>query len=303
MIHLPAFLTAKTAAGLSPDTLRLYAQVLRRYRLHCAAGKLDAHGPVVLAGYLAQLRDRLKPSSVAAHYQVLHAYFGWLTKRGLTEANPLADVPRPRVPRQPHRHVTLTEFRRLFAGIQHGAPEGHPATWLDHRDRAILVVLFTSGLRVMEACGMRTGDVDLANHLLTVRRGKGGNARVVPCAPSLTEPLVSYLYTRPPWPGGELWLGSDGRHGVAAALGDEGIRMMLHRRCKAAGMRYMNPHAFRHGFAMAWLNAGMHMSAVAAVMGHSSQAVTEAVYAHWQTESLSREYAQALRRLTGEDGR
>jgi len=298
MIQLEQFLTAKTAAGLSPDTLRLYAQVLRRYRSYCAVVG-EARSPVVLASYLAQLRDRLKPSSVAAHYQVLHAYFSWLTKQGRSEVNPLADVPRPRVPRQPHRHVTLTEFRRIFSSIPHDAD----ALWLDHRDRAILIVLFTSGLRIMEAMGMQTGDVDLAHHLITVRRGKGGNARFVPCAPSLTEPLVSYLYTRPPWAGAALWVGSDGRHGVAAALGDEGVRMMLHRRCDAAGMRYLNPHAFRHGFAMAWLNAGMHMSALAAVMGHSSQAVTEAVYAHWQTESLSREYAAALRRLNEGDVR
>ena len=101
----------------------------------------------------------------------------------------------------------------------------------------------------------------------------------------------------------DLWWGSDGSHGAGQALGDEGVRMMLRRRCEAAGIRYASPHAFRHGFAMAWLNAGMHMSAVAAVMGHSSQAVTEAVYAHWQTESLSREYAQALRRLTDGEGR
>lgn len=298
MIHLPAFLTAKTAAGLSPDTLRMYAQVLRRYRSYCAT-ELDAYSPVILASYLAQLRDRLKPSSVAAHYQVLHAYFAWRKQRGLSAVNPMADVPRPRVPRQPHRHVTLSEFRRLVSSIPHDAG----ALWLDHRDRALLTVLFTSGLRIMEAMGMQTSDVDLAAHLITVRRGKGGNARFVPCAPALTEPLVSYLYTRPPWAGSALWVGSDGRHGVAAALGDEGVRMMLRRRCDATGMRYLNPHAFRHGFAMAWLNAGMHMSALAAVMGHSSQAVTEAVYAHWQTESLSREYAAALRRLTGDEGR
>ncbi len=296
---LETFLTAKTAAGLTPDTLRLYAQVLHRYCAAVPTSGPNAHSPAALASYLAQLRDRLKPSSVAAHYQVLHAYFGWLMKQGYSEVNPLAGVPRPRVPRQPHRHVTPTEYRRLFSSIPHD--EG--AIWLDHRDRALVVVLFTSGLRVMEACGMQTGDVDLAHHLLTVRRGKGGNARVVPCAPCLTEPLVSYLYTRPPWSGRALWVGSDGRHGMAGALGDEGVRMMLRRRCEAAGLRYMNPHAFRHGFAMAWLNAGMHMSAVSAVMGHSSQAVTEAVYAHWQTESLSREYAQALRRLNGGEDR
>jgi site-specific recombinase XerD len=275
----------------------MYAQVLRYYERYCEQKAVEAGGLESLSSYLAAYRQQSKLTTVVAHYRVLHAYFAWLVQRGYLVTNPAAEIDRPHVPRQKRAHVTPAEFRRLYASISHD----ETALWLDHRDRAMLVVLFYSGLRVNEAMGLQTGDVDLAHHLLTVHHGKGGHARMVPCAPLLAEPLMNYLYTRPPWQGAALWVGSDGCHGVAAALGDEGVRMMLRRRCAVAGLRYMHPHLFRHGFAMALLNAGMNLSAVAAAMGHSSQSVTEQIYAHWQTDSLQREYIQAFRRLTGED--
>jgi site-specific recombinase XerD len=300
MQHLDAFLTAKRAAGLSANTLGMYTRVLGHFNDHCLDHDLDALGPAAVEHYLAACRRRVKPSTVAAYYRVIHLYFGWLTRRRYIDANPTADLSKPHVPRQKRNHVTLDEFRRLYAVI----PAGDTATWLDHRDRALLVVLFYSGLRVSEALGLHTGDVDLAHRLLTVRRGKGGHDRLVPCPPTLAEPLMSYLYTRPPWHETTLWCGSDGSPRVPGghirgALGDEGVRRMLRRRCAAAGMRYANPHQFRHGFAMTLLNAGMDLSAVSAAMGHSSLAITQQVYASWRTDGLSREYDEALRRLQG----
>jgi integrase len=106
-----------------------------------------------------------------------------------------------------------------------------------------------------------------------------------------------YLYNRPAWSKPPLWVSSDGYSGVRGALTAEGIRVMLRRRCTDVGLRSINPHQVRHGFAMTLLNAGMELSAVSAAMGHSSQSVTEQVYAAWLTEGLAREYDAALRRL------
>jgi integrase len=77
----------------------------------------------------------------------------------------------------------------------------------------------------------------------------------------------------------------------------DGIRQMLRRRCQAAGLRYMHPHLFRHGFAMLFLNNGMQLSAVSAAMGHSSQQITTDIYAHWLSDGLSREYETARARV------
>lgn len=265
--------------------------MLTGYADYCTEQALDPHAPGSVETFFVSLRRRGQAaSSVAAYYRALRVYFGWLVKRGLAEDNPLAVVDRPRVPKQRRRYVTLSEFERLYAGISETA-------WIDYRDQAILIVMFYSGLRVGEVTGLRPGDVDTVRRLITVRRGKGGHARLVPCAPLLRDPLARYLYLRPAAPGSALWLSSDGNGGVRGALTAEGIRVMLRRRCEAVGLRYINPHQFRHGFAMTLLNAGMELSAVSAAMGHSSQAITEQVYAAWLTDGLAREYNEALRRL------
>jgi site-specific recombinase XerD len=295
MLNLDAFTTAKFAAGLSPKTVDWYSWLLRQYRDYCADHHLDSHAAGSIDQFLADLRRHgCAPATVAAYYRTLRVYFGWLLKRGLSDANPLAMVDRPRVPRQRREHVNIGEFNRLYDAVD-GAPSGHP--WLDYRDRAILIVLFYSGLRVGEAVALHCTDVDLAKRLITVRHGKGGHARIVPCAPILADPLHDYLCARPTWNKPVLWAASDGWDGVRGALTSEGVRLMLRRRCEAAHLRYINPHQFRHGFAMTLLNAGMELSAVSAAMGHSSQAITEQVYAAWLTDGLAREYNQALKKI------
>lgn len=290
-VCLAAFVTAKTAAGLARKTVDWYAWLLVNYADYCQEYDLAPGRPGSIEAFLVSLRRRgHAPSSISAYYRTLRVFFGWLFKRGLLTRNPLELVERPRVPKQRRQHVTLADFQRLYEGIV-------PERWIDYRDQAILVVMFYSGLRVGEVTGLRAVDVDLAKRLITVNRGKGGHSRLVPCAPLLIDPLHTYLNTRPTWTKPALFISSDGYGGARGVLTAEGIRVMLHRRCDTVGLPYLHPHLFRHGFAMTLLNAGMELSAVSAAMGHSSQAITEQVYAAWLTDGLAREYDEALRRL------
>lgn len=291
MVSLADFITSRIAAGLSNKTVDWYSWLLAGYAEYCQTQDLDTRAPGSVESFLVSLRRRGQaPASVTAYYRALRVYFGWLVKRGLAESNPLDVIDKPRVPRQRRRHVSLVEFSRLYDGIDGDA-------WTDYRDRAMLIVMFYSGLRVGEVIGLHADHVDLAHRLITVERGKGGHARIVPCAPLLCDPLQAYLRLRPAWSKPPLWLSSDGSGGLRGALTAEGIRVMLRRRCAAVNLPYASPHQFRHGFAMTLLNAGMELSAVSAAMGHSSQAITEQVYAAWLTDGLAREYNEALRRL------
>ena len=103
------------------------------------------------------------------------------------------------------------------------------------------------------------------------------------------------MYARPA-NAAELLLKSDGWHGIAGPLHTEGVRQMLIRRCKAAGIAPISPHAFRHAFAMWLLNAGARLETVSAALGHQSTAVTQAVYAYTLTSTVRREYDSALER-------
>jgi integrase len=112
--------------------------------------------------------------------------------------------------------------------------------------------------------------------------------------------LVDYLYSRPAYAGPELWLSSDNRGGAKGPLNYWTIRQILRRRCERAGVRNLNAHSFRHAFATELLNAGADLSAVSAIMGHSSTKVTEAIYAKWLPAGIQREYNEAWKRIKGD---
>lgn len=99
--------------------------------------------------------------------------------------------------------------------------------------------------------------------------------------------------------GPDQLLSSDGANGVRGPLTTDGLRQVLKRLCRSAGVEYLHPHAWRHGFAMLFLNEGANLSAVSAMMGHSSTSVTQSVYASWQTRGLLREYGETFSRIQG----
>lgn len=295
-MYLDQFLVAKRAAGKAPRSLEWYKSQITVYldwlRDQAAADSWDHAETIEL--YLAGQRDpkrKLADNTYAARYRSLKIWFNWLTRRRkLWPESPMAEIEKPHVPRVVVAHVTLAEFRRLYDAVS-------GTSWLDYRDRCALSLLFWSGLRLSEVVGLNLGDVDTVGRLITVHGGKGGKDRIVPCAPELGPQLLAYLMARPPWSDRALFVSNDGAGGVRGVLTANGLRQMVRRRCTKANVRYMHPHSFRHGFAMAFLNAGMQMSAISSALGHSSEQVTASIYAHWLTEGLSAEYDQTRRRL------
>lgn len=289
---LAKFLTSKSAAGKADRTLRWYADLLGAYLDFGEENGLSWWQTEAVERFQAHLWQRgFKPNSVDCYYRAIRAWCNWLIKRKFMPApSPMESLERPTRPSDPVPHVTLSEFTLLLRSI-----EGDH--WADHRDRSLLLLLFWSGLRVAEVIGLRVHDVDVAKRLVTVRRGKGGKSRLVPCAPDLGPTLLAYLLARPGVVGDALFVSNDGFGGVRGRLSVDGMRQMLRRRCKTAGLRYMHPHLFRHGFAMLFLNNGMQLSAVSAAMGHSSQKITTDIYAHWLSDGLSREYETAMARV------
>ena len=286
------FLVSKTAAGMSERTLYWYADLLGEYLDYVEANRLIWWRTEAVESFHAHLWKRgFKPNSVDCYYRALRAWFNWLLRRNLMQPpSPIDAMERPTKPTEPINYVTLVEFTSLLQSI---VGEG----WMEQRDRCLLLLMYWSGLRVAELVALRVPDVDVARRLVMVRRGKGGKSRLVPCSTDLSVPLVAYLLARPAIVGDALFASNDGYGGVRGDLGVCGVRLMLRRRCKAAGLRYMHPHLFRHGFAMLFLNNGMQLSAVSAAMGHSDTKVTTDIYAHWLTEGMSREYDSARARV------
>jgi integrase len=247
-----------------------------------------------IEAFLADQHDKgLSPSTVHARYRALRALLRFLEKRRKLprELNPIHDLEAPTIPKEVRRHVTVEDLERMLAGIP--APPG--GTWLDYRDQLILLILFYSGLRLGEVCDLQVSDVNVNDLEITVHRGKGDKARVVPCTPDVRPLLAAYLFTRPNH-AEALLLKSDGYGGSGGRLAPEGLRQMLIRRCKAVDLKPYSPHAFRHGFAMWLLNAGARATTVATAMGHSDPNITLTIYAHTTATTVRREYQDALSR-------
>jgi len=289
---LDRFLVSRTAAGMSERTLYWYADLLGEYLDYVEANRLNWWQTEAVESFHAHLWKRgFKPNSVDCYYRALRAWFNWLLKRNLMHPpSPIDLMERPTRSSDPIDYVKLPEFTKLLRSIVGD-------NWTEQRDRCLLLLMYWSGLRVAELVSLQVPDVDVARRLVMVRRGKGGKSRLVPCTTDLAATLLAYLVARPAQAGDALFASNDGYGGVRGDLGVCGVRMMLHRRCKAAGMRYMRPHLFRHGFAMLFLNNGMQLSAVSAAMGHSDTKITTDIYAHWLTDGLSREYELARERV------
>lgn len=293
-VLLRRFLTAKEASNRATTTVAWYDRQISGFLLWLDAPEIASDElPALIDGYLAAEHKRgVKPSTVAARYRALSAWLNWCSRRKLIERNPIPELDKPSVPKEQAQHVTLAECNALLASIT--ANE-----WTDQRDRLILTLLFWSGLRAAELTGLYVTDVDTRAGTVLVRHGKGQKARVVPTAPTVGALSLEYLYSRPAYSGPELLLSSDGANGVRGPLTTDGLRQVLKRLCKRAGVPYLHPHAWRHGFAMLFLNEGANLSAVSAMMGHSSTSVTQAVYASWQTRGLLREYGETFSRIQG----
>lgn len=292
---LDRFCTAKMAAGRSERTVHWYKMQIAAYLDWLDDGELDPFAPETLEDFLAVERKRgLKPASVSARYRALSAWCSWLVARKHLAESPIGVVERPTIRREPVAYVRLDEFEQLYRSIAGDE-------WCDYRDRTTLLLMFWSGLRVGEVARLRVSDIDMASRLVTVREAKSGEGRIIPCAPQVGPQMLEYLVRRPPLPAtmdpATLLVSNDGAGTVRGPLSVWGIRLMLRRRCAAAGVRWLNPHAFRHGFAMEFLNAGMDMSAVSKALGHADEKVTAAVYAHWLTDGLRAEYDEVRERL------
>jgi site-specific recombinase XerD len=198
-----------------------------------------------LEAYLADLTDRVSPATVAKHYRSMQQLFRWLVDDGELARSPMERMRPPAVPEQPVPILTDDELTRLL-----DAAKGN--TFENRRDTAILRLLIDSGIRAGEIAGLGVADVDSEQDVILVM-GKGRRGRAVPYGRKTADALRRYLRARAQHPRADLpnlWLGKKG------PVTDSGIRQILERRAKEAGVENVHPHRFRHTMAHTWLAAG-----------------------------------------------
>lgn len=264
--------------GLSPHTVAAYRRDLHQFFDFCH--RLGLRSVVVadrrtVRRYLANLAARGNgPRSVARKTSAVRSFYADAARRGLVPANPVVGVPTPKQPRPLPRAFPAGALARQLDAIIGSEPA-------DLRDRALLEVLYGTGLRVSEAASLTVGLVEGADLVRVV--GKGDRERVVPLGGQARRALDGYLSEgrdrlAGPGSGDALWLGNSSR-----PLSERGIRRVVRARLATF------PHSLRHSFATHLLEGGADLRVVQELLGHRELGTTQ-VYTAVSREHLRSAY-------------
>ena len=241
--------------------------------------------PDDVVGYLAELRRRgLRASSVGRRLSSLRGLFRHLVAERALARDPTEHIERPRL----SRPLPKTLSRDVAAAVVE-APD--PARARGLRDRAMLEVLYATGMRASECLGLRIEDANLTAGYV-VCSGKGRKQRLVPLGAEAITWVRAYLerarseYTRR-GDGGRLFVNARGQ-----ALSRQSLWAIVRRAAAAAGLpNRVSPHMLRHSFASHLLEGGADLRAVQAMLGHADIATTQ-IYTHLPSAALKRMYRE-----------
>lgn len=279
--------SAHTRAAYGRDVAS-FAGFLSREFLSRPPESVSAAEADVLAvrSYLAFLRSRgLSKTSVGRHLSALRTFFRFLAREGLAVGNPARAVATPRADRPLPRTLSVAEA----AAVVEAGKDGEPG--LTARDRALLELLYATGLRVSELVGLDLPDVDLASRQLRTL-GKGKKERIVPFGEKAAAALREYLRERP-HPATRKNVDAIFLNGRGERLTDRSVRRILEKALRLAGVtRHASPHALRHSFATHLLAAGADLRSIQELLGHASLSTTQK-YTHLDAERLIEVYRKS----------
>lgn len=270
--------------GLRQNSLEAYQRDLIRYLAHLAGRGREATAldRTDVPRYLLTLREAgLNPRSVARHLSAIRQFHRFLVRQGQATEDPTAHLEAPRPWRRLPGVLSSEEVDRLLAARRVTTPR-------ELRNRAMLELMYASGLRVSELVGLRLGDVDLGVGIVRVV-GKGDKERLVPVGDAAAETLQAYLRDGRPrlaksHPSDYLFLGRHGR-----GLTRQMFWQLIKKVALAAGItKSVTPHTLRHSFATHLLERGADLRSVQLMLGHADIGTTQ-IYTH-----VSRAHLKAI---------
>jgi integrase/recombinase XerC len=295
----------------SPHTLRNYSSDLRQFYLYLTttpAGEarpepgLDQIDNLTIREFLGILYEKSnKKSSVARKLATVRSFMKFLTAQGAIQSNAAKNVASPKLESRLPDFMTVAAVTNLME-----APDGNTEAGM--RDRAILELLYGSGLRVGELVGLDLGDISLSEGLVRVL-GKGRKERIVPFGTRAAAAVEAYLHVR----------GKQAKKSAAISRGHEGEAVFLNLRGgrltgrsignivdhyvgQLAERLKVHPHTLRHTFATHMLSAGADLRAIQELLGHESLSTTQK-YTHVSVEQLIRVYQNCHPRAKGKGRR
>ena len=285
--HLEHFLTyLTTERSVSPHTVTAYRNDLGQFlRFLATAPSPPAHpgevGHLDIRRFLAHLHGEQKKSSIGRKLAAVRAWFRYLLREGIVANNPAELVATPKKEQRAPFHLTIDEITALVEGPKE-------ATLLSLRDRAILELLYSCGIRLAELTGLHVRDVDREERLVRVL-GKGHKERIVPLGRRAAAAVGTYLAERRD-PLGDAPLLLNARGG--RLTGRSVARIVDRYLVNLATMKKVSPHTLRHTFATHLLEGGADLRAIQELLGHASLSTTQK-YTHVGIDRLMEVYDRA----------
>ncbi|HET9713052.1 MAG TPA: tyrosine recombinase XerC [Pyrinomonadaceae bacterium] len=282
--------------NVSAHTLRNYASDLEQFTHFLAPDRKTKLPDVTeidhltIREWMASLHsDQKKKSSIARKLAALRTFFQFLVREGVLELNPAKLVSTPKLEKKLPNHLSIEEAIRFIE-----SPDVE--TDLGKRDRAMLELMYATGVRVAELTTLNVPDVDFQNQLIRVT-GKRRKQRIVPFGDPAGEAIRNYLGVR------EKFLFNapvSKRDEAALFLNYQGTRIttrsvgrMVEKYIRiCAGMHNISPHALRHSFATHLLDSGADLRDIQELLGHARLSTTQ-VYTHVSMEKLIEVYDKA----------
>ncbi len=265
----------------SPHTLDAYRRDLGALREWASAQGLmtwsDLDGLGLRAFVAGEHAERgLSPASVQRRLSACRSFFRWLQKHGEVSTDPSAGLRGPKSPRKLPQVLDADEMGQLVE-VPLDAPLGV-------RDRAMMELFYSSGLRVSELCALRWGDLDLAGGEVRVL-GKGQKTRIVPVGRHAREALALWQAEHPAAPAAPIFPGRG-----AAPISPRAVQKRVRELALRQGVwKRVHPHLLRHSFASHVLESSGDLRGVQELLGHANIATTQ-IYTHLDFQHLAKVY-------------
>ncbi len=237
--------------------------------------------------FMSRLHDRnYCKSTVARKLATLRSFYKFVVRRGYAESNPVTPIRTPKQEKRLPKFLDVGQIEKLFSNCD-------TTTLLGARDRAILEMLYSTGIRVSELVALQIADIDLGSSVIRVR-GKGKKERVIPIGPGAVKAVIHYLDLRRSALQGAkhdpdaLFINKHGQR-----LSTRSVRRKLDKYLLEAGLDLsVSPHTLRHSFATHMLQRGADLRSVQELLGHQSLSTTQ-IYTHLTDENVKSEYDKA----------
>jgi len=284
--EVTAFLIDRRARGLSPRTIEFYQQklsLLQRFLSREGVDRVCGITPGLLRRYLLQLGRTHNAGGVHAAYRAVRAFLRWFELEEEPDGwrNPLSSVRAPKVPLEPLEPVPIHDVRAMIQTCRR-------RTFFGDRDRAVLLCLLDTGCRAGEFTAIYIGDVDLVKRQILIRSSKAKRPRMVFLGAKSRRALATYLrHVGRREESAPLWITKQ-----AGRLSYSGLRDIVRRRAKRAGVRAPTLHSFRRAFALACLRGGMDVFSLQRLMAHADPTILRRYLAQ-TTEDIRRAHQRS----------